>query len=310
MANSQVSSNKLRPPFSQERSLLDPARVQQPATVRLDGQLLLSAQEPARYMDVELKTPKLDRIHRHLWLAGLPRPARPLHRQKLLDRTILVTEIPDEHLVWRESEIFIKPIPEFLLSYKLWEDRLCRDEELHQCACGFLLSYSWLVCYKSDFRIAKEVGLLPAEIEWEQWNRFVSKRYRYGELRLSRLHSIYRFMPSTFSVDNFVRGYMSGSTWYRAFFKRNFAWLLALFVYVSVVLSAMQVGLATKQLEGNIHFHEVSYGFAVMSVVIVALSILVIFMLWAVLFWYHIYSTRQYSRNVEAKRAKEAEAKG
>jgi hypothetical protein len=34
-----------------------------------------------------------------MWLAGLPRPAGPLHRQKLLQRQILITENPDEHLV-------------------------------------------------------------------------------------------------------------------------------------------------------------------------------------------------------------------
>ncbi|PGH36218.1 hypothetical protein GX50_00902 [[Emmonsia] crescens] len=321
----QPFSKKLLPPFSAARTLFDSAQVLRPAAVTVENRLLLCADEPTRYLDVELRTPKLDRIYEYLWQAGLPRPARALHRQKLMNRTILITENPDEHLVWRESEIFIKPIPEFLLSYESWDRELSQDEQLHQCACGFLLSYSWLICHRSDFRIAKEVGLMPSEIEWAQWTSLigefltqidlqtlqqVSKRYRYGELRLSRLHSIYRFMPSMFSINNLVRGYTSRSTWYRAFFKHNFAWLLAVFVYVTVILSAMQVGLATEKLARNRHFHDVSYGFAVMSIVIVALSILVIAILWALLFLYHIYSTRQYIRNTEAMRAKQAESKG
>ncbi|PGH08106.1 hypothetical protein AJ79_06106 [Helicocarpus griseus UAMH5409] len=325
MANVQCSATRLLPPFSIKQSLSDLANTSRPVAVRSDSQILLCAIEPTRYLVSELKTPRLDRIHEHLWLAGLPRPARPLHRQKLMNRTILITENPDEHLVWRESEIFIKPLPEFLLSYESWETELSQDEELHQCACGLLLSYSWLICHKSDFRIAKEVGLIPAEIEWAQWNSFVgeflsninsqtlqqvSKRYRYGELRLSRLHSLYRFTPSVFSIDNLVRGYMSGSTWYRVFFKRNFAWLLAVFVYVTVILSAFQVGLATEKLERNRHFHNASYGFAVMSIVIVVLSILAIFTVWIVLFWYHLYSTRKYVTKVEVMRQKLAISEG
>jgi len=202
----------------------------------------------------------LNKIHPYLWLAGLPKPTRPLHRQKLMNRTICLTEAPDEHMVWHESRIFIKPIPEYLLDYNYWEKELCTDEDLHKCACGILLSYCWLIERKSDFRIAKETGILPEEIDWATWITFmneflsqinpytlhqVNKRYQYGELRLSRLDSICRFTPSVFSVRNLVFGFMSRSTWYSAFFERNFTWLLAVLVYVTVLLSAMQVGLAT-----------------------------------------------------------------
>jgi len=117
--------------------------------------------------------PKLDKIYKHLWLAGLPRPARSLHRQKLLQRKILITENPDEHLVWHESRIFVKLNPELLLSYECWTKDLCVDDDLHESACGLLLLYTWLVCHKSDFHIAKELGLLPEEVEWSGWISFV-----------------------------------------------------------------------------------------------------------------------------------------
>jgi hypothetical protein len=276
-------------------------------------------EEPGKYLTSQLKTPKLDLIHRHLWLAGLPQPARPLHRQKLLDRVIHFTESPDEHLVWHESRIFIKPIPEFLLSFEYWEKELCLDEELHKCACGLLLSYVWLVGHKSDFRIAKDTGMFPQKVQWLKWTSFtedflsridvrtlhqVNKRYQYGELRLSRLNSLYRFMPPAVSLRNFVYGFMSSSTWYKAFFERNFGWALALLLYLTVILSAMQVGLATERLQGNIRFQRASYSFALTSVIAVLTMAVAIVLVWALLFCYHLFTTIQHSRHIRKEREK------
>lgn len=307
------------PPFSQATALLPRERVLGPATVRIHGQLLLPRKQQPEYLDIEMGTLKLDRMHTYLWLAGLPRPARPLHRQRVLNRTILITENPDEHLIWHESRIFIKPIPELLLSYESWKEHLCTNNKLYQAAAGLLLSYTWLISYQSDFRIAKDLNLIPSEITWPNWRAFVSDflshidpytlhqvspRYRYGELRLSRLNLIYRFTPSMFSTKNLVRGYMPGSMWYRAFFQRNFAWLLAVFAYVTVLLSAMQVGLASERLQRVQAFQDVSYGFALAAVVTIVVMVAVIVLSWVFLLWYYVYSTRQYLKEVETMRAK------
>jgi hypothetical protein len=210
---------------------------------------------------LELKTPRLNKVHHHLWLAGRPTAARPLQRQKLLGRSILVTESPDEHLVWFEDCIFIKPLPGFLLDWDSWNNHLCPDRELYEAACGLLLSYAWLVRHKSDLNAAKEAGLLAKEIEWLDWVEFidafltkidcetlrgVNKRYEYGELRLSRLNAIYRLLPPTYSFRNFTRGFQSRSTWYQAFFNRHFKWMLAVFAVISVILSALQSCKATE----------------------------------------------------------------
>ena len=185
----------------------------------------------------------------------------------------MITEDPDEHLVWFEAQIFIKPLPDFLLDYDYLNDNLCSDQELYKSACGLLLSYAWLVRHQSDLDIAKEkeTRLLPKTIEWPNWVEFleifldnvdvstlsqVNKRYKYGELRLSRLNTIYRFIPLTYSIKNFIRGYRSGSTWYDAFFERHFKWMLAVFAILSVSLSALQVGLATSMLQIMDHFRE------------------------------------------------------
>jgi hypothetical protein len=288
-----------------------------PAAVGDGDSLLRPHHDLKRFLELELNTPKLDKLFPHLWLAGLARPSRPLHRQKLIGRTILITESPHEHLIWFETYIFIKPLPEYLLNFDFWLEQICSDIELHKAARGFLLSYAWLVRHQSDLRIAKETGLLPEKIEWSQWTLFlqdclshinpetldnVSGRYQFGELRLTRLNMLYRLMSG--SLDHFVRGYMSYSTWYRAFFSRNFAWLLAIFACFSVLLSAMQVGLSNKTLLENDAFQNASYGFTVTSIMVVIFSALLIFLVWLVLFCYYICSTIVYHRKTMLKRGK------
>jgi hypothetical protein len=197
-----------------------------PAISYRGEQFLRPNRDPDTFLSFDLKTPTLNAIHQHLWLARLPKAARPLHKQRLLGRKILVTEDPNEHLVWFETHIFIKPLPEFLLDYSYWNDRLCSDQELYKSACGLLLSYAWLVRYKSDFDIATGTGLLSKNIEWQNWVKFLeifldnidlralreaNKRYQYRELRLSRLNDIYRSIPPTYSLELFVRGYQSKS---------------------------------------------------------------------------------------------------
>ncbi|KAJ5820320.1 hypothetical protein N7474_005911 [Penicillium riverlandense] len=211
-------------------------------------------------LNQELRTPSIDKIYSHLWLAGLPKAARPLHRQNLLGRTIVITENPEEHLIWLSTRIFIKPLPEYLLCHEFWMTKgsiLTQDQSLYQCACGFLLSYCWLICSKSDLAIAHSSHLLPSSITWEKWIPFVtdiltnidpetlhsvSPRYHYGELRLSRLNAIYSFAPDIFTMHNFVHGFMAEPSRSKAFLERNFAWLFSVFGFITIVASAMQVG--------------------------------------------------------------------
>ena len=234
------------------------------------------------YLEWELTVPRLNEIHGYLWLAGRPMGPRPLHRQAMLGRELVMTEQVDLHMVRQETRIFIKPMPDFLLDYEFWKDYICRDTNLHECACGFLLSYLWLVCSKSDLRTAQNAGLLGHEINWENWVSLtrsllqaidiqtleqVNRRYHYGELRLSRLNWIYRFTSNHRSHVTLIRGYMYGYTKYSEVVQRNFAWVLVAFVYISIVLTAMQVGLATGRLGQSDTFQNVSYGFTVFSIV-------------------------------------------
>lgn len=266
---------------------------------------------------MELCTPKLDTLHHHLWLAGLPIPGRSLSRQKLMGRRILLTERPDEHLVWHDGEMFLKPLPDYLLCHAFWEQHLFdKDPKVHASAAGLLLSYAWLIQHRSDFAIARELTLLPEGFEFAAWTRLmtefmsnvdletmaqVDRRYKFGELRLSRLNSLTRLRNLLFGRVTFARGHMNFPKRYTTFFKTRFGWLLAAFAYISVILSTLQVGLGTA-LDESFAFQKLSYVITIGSLVVAFGSSLSIFVVWLVLFVFHVFSARSFSRKIKAER--------
>lgn len=234
------------------------------------------------YLRRELDLSRLDDIHQHLWLAGRSSVgARALHRQLMIGRVIIITEQADLHLVWQDSRIYIRPMPEFLLNFQFWDQCLCQDQVLWETARGFLLSYLWLVSSENDLHIAHDKRLLPREMNWEHWVSFskfllgsinienlesVNRRFLYGELRLNRLNWIYRIYSLKNNPKGFIIGYKYEYNRYSVFVKHNFAWIIGAFVYVTIVLTAMQVGLATDRLGKNEHFQNASYGFTVFAI--------------------------------------------
>jgi hypothetical protein len=244
-----------------------------------------------RYLAQELDVTRLLLIYKHLWLAGQPRAARPFHYHIMIGRKLIITENADRHLTWDGSQMYIKPLPTFLLIHNIWKDHLCSNQLLNESATGFLLSYMWLICTKADFNIAQAHKLISSEISWSQWVAFsavvlrnidhtgmlgVNPRYFYGELRISRLNWIWRFLYRPFSLTNMVRGYSYGFRQYSVFTTKSFAWLLGSFFYITVVLTAMQVGLATERLDKNRQFQDASYGFTVFSILAPLLGCLLI----------------------------------
>jgi hypothetical protein len=177
--------------------------------------------------------------------------ARPLHRYRMMGYEIVATEQMDLHLLKMSSKILVKPLPDWILGYEFWETWICGDKELHRSACGFLLSYVWLLVTPIDLKIAIEFGLIPSCITWPWWKSFVhdfladepgrvdintlaqvNQRYQFGDLRLGRINSIYR---SRFFWTHFVRGYLYGYNRYVVFFQRKFGWLLIVGVFFSLV---------------------------------------------------------------------------
>jgi len=310
---------QLRPPFSHEKALQTSPVIYPAAVHANDGQLIRPEDDVLGYMHLELDLSRLNTVHKHLWLAGLTRPARPLHRQELIGRTITITEQADLHLVWLKQQMFIKPLPPFLLHYDSWTT-LCADPVLHEYACGLLYSYTWLVSRESDLRRAHSIGLLSTDITWEKWTAFVkdffsradvehprsiNQRYRYGELRLTRLNWIFRVRSmKECSIRAFKTGFFQGPDWYTQFLHENFGWLLGVFFYITIVLNAMQVGLATDRLSKNDTFENASYGFSAFAILVPVGVIVLVLLISAAAAMYNIQATLRYIRHAEQRSTK------
>ncbi|RMZ88343.1 hypothetical protein DV736_g4420, partial [Chaetothyriales sp. CBS 134916] len=194
-----------------------------------DGDIALAELDDEDFLASEFSVDRLNNVFRHLWLAGLPVPPRPLHHQLVLQREIVITEKMDMHLVWTSGRIFIKPMPR-------------------------------------DFAIAKDRGLLPTQGDlptWADWRKLVEEvitptvyegihcRFYYGELRLGRLNAIYLLAKFGYYMN----------TWpnYVSFLGDQLGWLAATTIYIVLVLTAMQVGLATDQLRNSGAFMAASW---------------------------------------------------
>jgi hypothetical protein len=264
-----------------------------PATFRTKGDNIISPQLNIEFLEQELLVERINRVQDWLWICGRPMPARSIHYQVLLGRNITITENMELHLVWSKDRIFLKPIPLYLLDPDFWSTHLIpsesstektdasRQEHLFGCALGFLFSYTSLIAYQSDFDLAKSYGLLPSTVTWRSWKLLTSQflpnhsysslnpRYWYGELRLSRLNKIYYFKFSP------LRGYskVASHAFYVEILRDNLATLTAALVYLALVLTAMQVGLATEKLGQNGAFQNASYGLTVASILIPLIAV-------------------------------------
>ncbi|KAI5799866.1 hypothetical protein EDC01DRAFT_522887 [Geopyxis carbonaria] len=247
-----------------------------------------------RYIQYNFDVRKLDDMNPHLWWAGRPGTQRSLHHQRMMRREIYPTEDPSLHLVWveRSGQIYLKPLPAWLLNYDFFKAELCKDPKVHGLALGFLRSYTRLIRTPLDFKIADELRLLPDKLKWEQWSALadeidikdsmVDKRYIYGELRLGRLNHIRRYL---YWGDHYHSVYVT----YDQFFSKNFAWLLLVVVYLSVILAAMQVVLSTNRVTGA--FADSSYWFSVASIMVLAATTAAMALIFVVLFIYHLICT-------------------
>ncbi|KAI9855735.1 MAG: hypothetical protein M1824_005895 [Vezdaea acicularis] len=268
--------------------------------IELDSQRFFS------YLEHELFTPDLNKMSPCLWLVATQSSSHisPLHEQIVRGRQIIITENPELHLVWVSNRVYIKPVPPYLLSYAFWQFYLATGEEawspftndegqfVRKAALGFMRSYYYLVRHESDFRIAKATHLIPAEVEWPEFVSFfsgfanvldtdVTPRYHFGNLRLTRLNFWAKVVLHRWSFHEVY--------WqYEAYFARFYAPLLFIFGVFSVVLSAMQVGLAVNHPWDA--FQAVSRWFPVLTLLCIALvaamfcSLAVLFFMREVLF--------------------------
>jgi hypothetical protein len=270
-------------------------------------------------LETELDVRRLHAIHGWLWIAGRPLPPRPLHFQRLLRRELVVVEQMDMHLVWTTGQIALKPLPRFLLEPSFWTTYLicpqacsCLSKErpsvagscrsaLRACALGFLFSYAALIEHESDYHLAIDKKLIPQEIRWQAWRVLVQqlvaehmyenidRRFFYGELFLSRLNLLYRF-----TQGEIVDGYMPRWTQYGSFLWDQFTWLASATIFIAIVLSAMQVGLAVDVLGSNPSFQAAAHSFSIFALLAPSIGICAVVFSFLYLYVYNWFEAKSY----------------
>ncbi|RSL38062.1 hypothetical protein CEP53_015211 [Fusarium sp. AF-6] len=229
------------------------------------GQPMLAIDDQAAIEDFlqnELSTVRLKQFYSLLFLASNRNNISPLH-QLVKGRKICITERPDLHLTWYYDRIFVKPIPKCLSSSTFCQQYLTKPgkrdgggDSIRAEATGFLRTYARLIRHESDLDVAKDLRLTPKTTTWDQWCRFIEQfchlqdkhvavRYHYGEIRLTRLNFWYSLCRG--------RSYFQAHHNYATIFSRFGPPYLFVFGAVTVVLTALQTGLATYPELGLYH---------------------------------------------------------
>ncbi|KAE9409628.1 hypothetical protein BT96DRAFT_741814, partial [Gymnopus androsaceus JB14] len=243
----------------------------------------------------ELLVPRLNGIHRHLWLAGWNESVHPLHWHLMVKRKIVVTEDPDMHLVCTDEAIFVKPLPISLLNYHIYLHHLSNHDTLSAAARGFLRTYSRLVVHESDFLLAQQHYLLPSSMKWLDWSLLsaqftvipidsVNRRYRFGELRLSRLNLIYRVWCGRLMYFRLHRSYT-------AYFANQYKGSLVLFAYTTVVHTAFQTMLNAEGSCPNLVLCRVSSWFGTLTIIFVVISVIFQMLYLLIVFLFNLQAT-------------------
>jgi hypothetical protein len=256
------------PPFSEVNQLIrdlvpEPGAAQSETLPGQPSIPLKDLDRTKKFLHDDLWSEDLDRMAPRLWIMTTLSSANinPLHRQRVKGREIIITEEARLHLVWIHDRIFIKPIPRYLLSYGFWEAYLDRRPEslnkeqsnLRKAAAGFLRTYRYLIRHESDFHLAQQesLRLIPKDVDWASFCHFtsdlnniqdsaVSRRYCFGELRLTRLNFYAPFLLRKFRFEQ-VHGQ------YGDYFARLYGPVLFVFAVVSTILNSLQVALAADQ---------------------------------------------------------------
>ena len=238
----------------------------------------------------DLECKELDQMSERLWLMSTQSSANisPLNRQRVKGREIILTEEPKLHLVWFYDKIHIKPMPRYLLSRNFWQKHLLDPQQpfasthniILTSALGFLRSYAHLIRHESDLRIAKDktLALIPNFVSWEQWcllrakvltvqDEEVSARFRFGEIRLTRLNFYCKFL---LSKTYYHRTYRQYGDYFASFYPP----LLFLFGIISIMLGSMQLAATVEQLDE--HWRCLLGMFRMFSAVTIAITLLLL----------------------------------
>ncbi|KAI9676588.1 MAG: hypothetical protein M1822_008302 [Bathelium mastoideum] len=297
----------------------------------------LDSTEINAHLSAHLETRLLDELYHYLWLVArkFGHSIDTLHVQRIKGRNIVPAEDPRLHLVWQHNRIYIKPLPVYLLNFEFWENFLGLPETSKMglvgsetvtpsfdrtVSVGFLRSYAFLIEYHIDFIMAKELHLIPEDVEWIRWSKFihsfrclkddhVAKRYHYGQLRLSRLNWVVRLVHPQHSSTNWFYHVPHWSI--TEYLAQATIPLLFIFASISLALSSMQVVLSVS-MDGlrDLHLDEagvrhVNCAFWVFSIAILFLVgllwVLLLGIPLVVLIWQNQWGFREHRKEAQAK---------
>lgn len=231
---------------------------------------------------------RFDPMRKLLWLIAVPGAPRSLYYQKFLNRELVIAEELDLHLVWSKSKLFLKPLPDFLLNHDFWESHISCEPELHRAACGLLYSYCGLIRFRHDFQVAQDSSLINADLTFRAWTEFartilpnlnpydsniMDERFQYGELRLHRLDTIYRYSPSKLSISGFLQGFPHALTESYVPYMDQYNNAVSAFGALIIVLSAFSLSLLARPENPNYDLQQVAYGFALFAIILMAGSV-------------------------------------
>ncbi|KAK4656872.1 hypothetical protein QC762_0040050 [Podospora pseudocomata] len=219
------------------------------------------ADDISAFLRTELSLGGLADMVKHLWFAGAERPATPLHFHVAMGREVAITDRMDLHLLWsNKGRLFIKPVPRFLLDPAFCHSNLqCPDGSTSTSPTKRASCLEMKMTRQSNGQTGRPWPGTPQVHERNP--DLVHPRFLRAELRLSRINTIHRFtrLPP-------FHPYVRGRHNYSSLLHDNLAWMATAAVFLALVLTAMQVGLATERLQKDTTFQQASYGLTVFAI--------------------------------------------
>jgi len=289
----EVASSAYKPPFPPTSSLIAREDLVFPAAFNDVSPLARELQplrfehrnEVDRFLCAFFDLSRFNAIRKMLWLIAVHGAPRSLYYQKFLRREIVIAEELDLHLVWAKSRIFIKPLPDFLLNYDFWEAYISCEPQLHRAAYGLLYSYCGLIRFGHDLHVAQECHLVNANLDHRAWTEFartilpnlnsndsntMDTRFQYGELRLNRLDTIYRYSPYKFSVSGILQGFPHALTESYVPYMDLYNNAVSAFGVIVIILSAFNLSLSAQSKSPDLDLQQAAYGFALFAMILCA----------------------------------------
>jgi hypothetical protein len=289
----KIASPAYKPPFPPTSSLIAQEDVVIPAAFNdlspvareLQPLRVEHRNEMHRFLSAFFDLSRFKAIRKMLWLIAVHGAPRSLYYQKFLRREIVIAEELDLHLVWAKSRIFIKPLPDFLLNYDFWETYISCEPQLHRAACGLLYSYFGLIRFGHDLQVAKECHLVNGNLDYRAWTEFartalpnldptdsniMDPRFQYGELRLNRLDTIYRYTPYKFSISGILQGFPHALSESYVPYMDQYNNAVSAFGVIVIILSAFNLSLSAHSKNPDPDLQQAAYGFALFAMILCA----------------------------------------